>query len=103
MSKEAMQQHDDEEQLALGGMTDAQVLEAQTQPAPLPHAQQSWQDRFLSVRRTHVPQNHQQQQQQPAVEMQDRTPADVEAQPVQETQPIQQPTRTRWQRFFTRG
>jgi hypothetical protein len=96
MSKEAMQQHDDEE-LVLGELTDAQVLEAHNQPAPQPHAQQSWQQRFLSGRRTRAAQNQEQQQQQTAVELQDRTPADAEA------QPIQQPTRTRWQRFFTRG
>ena len=120
MSKEALDQHDEEERIALGGDVTPAALEAGTAnqtPAPLPMS--NWQY-FLhgsGIRRQQAVEartNAQAQAQaQPAVELQDRTPqteeqsADangtVAAGPADTAvQQSDQPSRTRWQRLLRR-
>ncbi|KAI4624502.1 hypothetical protein J4E83_004177 [Alternaria metachromatica] len=122
MSKEALDQHDEEERIALGGDVTPAALEAGTAnqtPAPLPMS--NWQY-FLhgsGIRRQRVveartnAQVEAQAQAQPAVELQDRAPqtgeqsADanvtVAAGPADTAaQQSDQPSRTRWQRLLRR-
>jgi hypothetical protein len=122
MSKEALDQHDEEERIALGGDATPAALEAGTanQPqtqTPLPMS--NWQY-FLhgsGLRRQQVVEARTQQvelqarnQVQPAVELQDRAPQTGEqggavdgvaaVAPVET--PVQQPSRSRWQRLMRR-
>ncbi|KAI4944907.1 hypothetical protein J4E91_008251 [Alternaria rosae] len=120
MSKEALDQHDEEERIALGGDVTPAALEAGTAnqtPTPLPMS--NWQY-FLhgsGLRRQQIVEartNAQAQAQaQPAVELQDRAPQTAEqgvdgsgaatATPVETpVQQPEQPSRSRWQRLLRR-
>jgi len=122
MSKEALDQHDEEERIALGGDATPAALEAGTaNQTPTPRPMSNWQY-FLhgsGIRRQQAVEartNAQAQAQaQPAVELQDRTPqtgeqsgdandaAAAAAGPVDTAvQQPDQPSRSRWQRLLRR-
>lgn len=107
MSKEAMEQHDEEERIALGGDVTPAVLEAgtavQSQVVPV----SNWRY-FLhgsGIRRHQETQA--QAQAQPAVELQNRTPQTVEQHGADAAvtaeaavQQPEQPSRPRWRRLL---
>ncbi|KAI4939223.1 uncharacterized protein J4E92_000507 [Alternaria infectoria] len=122
MSKEALDQHDEEERIALGGDATPAALEAGTaNQTPTPRPMSNWQY-FLhgsGIRRQQAVEartNAQAQAQaQPAVELQDRTPqtgeqsedandaAAAAAGPADTAvQQPDQPSRSRWQRLLRR-
>jgi hypothetical protein len=107
MSKEALEQHDEEERIALGGDPTPAVLEAGAANQPQAQPVSNWRY-FLhgsGIRR--LPGAQAQAQSQPAVELQNRTPGTGEqagavAPVAGETavpQP-EQPSRPRWQRLL---
>ncbi|KAI4635422.1 uncharacterized protein J4E87_000373 [Alternaria ethzedia] len=124
MSKEALDQHDEEERIALGGDATPAALEAGTAnqtPAPLPMS--NWQyflhgsgirrQQAVEARTNAQAEAQTQAQAQPAVELQDRAPqtgeqtedanGTVAAGPVDTAvQQPDQPFRSRWQRILRR-
>lgn len=111
-----MEQHDEEERIALGGDPTPAVLEAGTVNQPQTQPVSNWRY-FLhgsGIRRHQEAQAQTQAQVQPPVEMQNRTPqtgeqaesgvavavaAEAPAQQQQQQQP-EQPSRPRWQRLL---
>jgi hypothetical protein len=109
MSKEAMQQHDEEERIALGGNVTPAVLETGNANQLTPEPVSNWRY-FLHGSHIRRQQEAQAQtQSQPAVELQNRTPETGEqAGPGPEPSatgdvavpPSDQPSRPRWQRLL---
>ncbi|KAG9193288.1 hypothetical protein G6011_03323 [Alternaria panax] len=105
MSKEAMEQHDEEERIALGGEPTPAALEAGSADQPQAQPVSNW--RYF-LHRSGIRRHQQAETQtQPAVEMQNRTPQTAEpgvagaavAGDAVVQQP-EQPSRSRWQRLL---